>query len=177
MSATERAAVKAPAAAGLNSIDTVQLAPAASDVLQVVADLTNELALIPVMVSEVSVRAAVPVFLTVTVWAAVVVPTLVEAKAMLVGDNVTAGAVAAVPVPVNLTDWGEPEALSATERAAVKAPAAAGLNSTETVQLAPAAREVPQVVADLTNEPALVPVMVSEVRANAAVPEFLTVTT
>ncbi len=72
--------------------------------MQVVADLTNELALVPVMVSEVRVSAAVPVFLTVTVWAAVVVPTLVEAKAMLVGDNVTAGAVAAIPVPVNLTD-------------------------------------------------------------------------
>jgi hypothetical protein len=91
-------AVNAPAAAGLNSTDTVQLAPAASDVVQVVADFRNDVALVPVMVSDVSVNAAVPEFFTVTTCAAVVTPTVVEANVSVVGVNVTAGATA-TPVP------------------------------------------------------------------------------
>src|SRR5450631_2665092 len=87
-------AVNAPAAAGLNSTDTVQLAPTASAVVQVVADFRNEVALVPVMVSEVSVKAAVPEFLMVTTCAAAVTPTLVEANVSVVGVSVTAGAVA-----------------------------------------------------------------------------------
>ena len=177
LSATDSAAVSAPAAAGLNSTDTVQLAPTASEVPQVVADLINDVALVPVMVSEVSVSAAVPVFFTVTTCAAVVTPTVVEANVKDVGDSVTAGAVAATPVPLRLTDCGEPVALSAIDRAAVRVPAAAGLNSTDTVQLAPTASDVPQVVADFRNELALVPVMVSEVSVSAAVPVFFKVTT
>src|ERR1700735_2887377 len=47
---------------------------------------------------------------------------------------------AAVPVPLIETVCGEPVALSTMERLAVSGPVAAGLNSTDTVQLAPAAR-------------------------------------
>ena len=101
-------------------------------------------------------------------------PITVDAKVRLVVDRVTAGA---VPVPLRVTSWGDPEALSAIAREAVSAPATVGLNSTDTVQVAPTASEVPQVVADFTNEVALVPVMVSDVSVNAAVPVFLIVTT
>lgn len=174
LSATERLAVRAPAAAGLNSTETVQLAAAASVAPQVVADFRNEVALVPVMVSDVSVTVAVPVFFTVTSCAAVVEPTVVDAKVRLVGESVTESG--AVPVPVSFTVCGEPVALSATERLPVSAPAAVGLNSTETVQLAAAARVAPHVVADLRNEVALVPVMVSEVSVTVAVPVFFTVT-
>ena len=79
-------------------------------------------------------------------------------------------------MPVSVTAWGEPVALSAMERLAVSAPTAAGLNSTETVQLAPEANVEPQVVADLRNELALVPVIVSEVSVTVAVPVFFSVT-
>ena len=102
LSATESAAVNALAVAGLNSTETVQLDPTARELPQVVADFRNELAFDPVIVSEVRVKAAVPVFLIVTTSAAVAIPFLVVAKAMLVGDKVTAGV--PVPVPVNLTD-------------------------------------------------------------------------
>jgi hypothetical protein len=54
----------------------------------VVADFTKELAFVPVMVSEVSVRAAVPEFFTVTNCAAVVEPVFMEAKVRLVGEGV-----------------------------------------------------------------------------------------
>ena len=79
-------------------------------------------------------------------------------------------------MPVSVTVCGEPVALSAMERLAVSVPTAAGLNSTETVQLAPEANVEPQVVADFKNEVALVPVIVSEVSVTVAVPVFFSVT-
>src|ERR1017187_1271156 len=176
LSAMDSEAVNAPAAAGLNSTETVQVAAAASDVPQVVADLRKDVAFVPVMVSDVSVKAAVPEFLTVTTCAAVVTPTVVDAKVRLVGVRVTAGPAAAVPVPVRATVCGDPVALSAIDSEAVSAPAAAGLNSTETVQVAATASDVPQVVADLRKDVAFVPVTVSDVSVRAAVPEFFTVT-
>src|SRR5580704_19455497 len=123
------------------------------------------------------VAAAVPAFFTVTTWAALVTAVTVAGKAIDVGVNVIAGAAAAAPVPVSFTVCGEPVALSAIDSEAVSAPAAVGLNSTETVQLAPTASEVVQVFAEMRNEVAFVPVRVSEVSVNAAVPEFFTVTT
>ena len=65
------------------------------------AEMTKEVAFVPVRVSDVSARAAVPEFFTVTTCAAVVTPTVVDAKVRLVGVRVTAGA-AAAPVPVSL---------------------------------------------------------------------------
>ena len=81
--ATTKVPVEADAAVGLNSTDTVQAAPAASVVPQVVADFTNGAE----TVSEVRVSAAVPVFLTVTFCAAVVVPTLTDPNAIDVGAS------------------------------------------------------------------------------------------
>ena len=155
----------------------MQLAAAANEVVQVFAEMRKEVAFVPVSVSEVSVSAAVPEFLMVTTCAAVVMPTVVEAKVRLVGVRVTAGA-AAAPVPVRLTVCGEPVALSAIDSEAVNAPVAAGLNSTEIVQLAAAAKEVVQVFAEMRKDVAFVPsAAVSDVSVSAAVPEFFIVTT
>ena len=52
----------------------------------------------------------------------------------------------AVPVPLNATVAGLPAALLATDKDALVLPAATGVKVTETVQLAPAASEAPQVV-------------------------------
>ena len=106
----------------------------------------------PPIAMEVIVTATVPVFLSVTICASLVVPTMVLGKAIDAGVKVTVGVAAATPVPVRATVCGVPVALSATERLAVSAPTASGLNSTETVQEAAAASVVPQVVADLRNE-------------------------
>jgi hypothetical protein len=54
--------------------------------------------------------------------------------------------VAPVPVPVSDTVWGLPGALSVTESEAVSVPAAMGVKVTLTVQLAPAATVLPQVL-------------------------------
>ena len=176
LSATDRLAFNVPVAAGLNSTETVQLAPAARVEPQVVADFRKELALVPVIVSEVRVTEPVPVFFTVTVCAAVVDSSVVEAKVRLVGESETVKVGAAVPVPVRVMVCGVPVALSAIDRLALSVPVAAGLNSTETVQLAPAARVELQVVADLRKELTLVPAIVSEVRVTEPVPVFLIVT-
>jgi len=135
LSAINSEAANAPAAAGLNSTETEQVAPAASDVEQVFAEIRKEVAPVPVIASDVRVSAAVPEFFTVTICAAVVTPTVVDAKVRLVGVRVTAG-VAATPVPVRATVCGDPVALSAIDSEAANAPAAAGLNSTDTVQVA-----------------------------------------
>ena len=97
-----------------------------------------------------------------------------EAKAIEVGKRVTASV--DVPVPVKVTVCGEPVALSATDREAVNAPAAAGLNSTDTVQVAVAASDVVQVFAEMMKELLLVPVIVSEVSVTAPVPVLVIVT-
>ena len=59
-------------------------------------------------------KAALPVLLRVTVWAALVVPTDWLPKARLVGERPSTGAAAAVsvPVPERVTFCGLPRALS-----------------------------------------------------------------
>jgi len=51
-----------------------------------------------------------------------------------------------VPVPVSVTVWGEPVALSVAVSVAAKVPAAVGVNITDNVQDVPAASDVPQVL-------------------------------
>jgi hypothetical protein len=167
--ATTSVPVEAPAAVGLYSTETVQVAPAARLVPQVEADLRKGAD----TVSELNVSAPVPVFLTVTTWAAVVVPTLTVPNASEVGDSDSVRVVAALPVPVKATEAGVLVPLLATTSVPVEADAAVGLYSTETVQLAPTARLVPQVVADFTNGDDTV----SEDSVRVPVPVFLTVTT
>jgi len=96
---------------------------------------------------------------------------------MLVGVSETTGAVTDVPVPVSLTVCGVPVALSITSSVAVSAPVAMGFIATEIVQLLPAVRVVPQVVAVFTNDARLVPVMTIVVISSVALPVFLRVTT
>jgi len=64
------------------------------------------------------------------------------------------------PVPASAADCGELVALSVALRAAVADPVMVGLKAMEKVQLAPAARDVPQVLLTTVNSEALVPVKV-----------------
>ncbi len=175
LSAIESDAVSEPAAAGLNSTEIVQLADAASDVVQVVADCRKELAFVPVNPIVPSVTAEALVFFTVTTCAAVVEPTVVEANVSVVGDTVTVRA-AAVPVPVRATVWGEPEALSVNTSDAVRVPAAPGSKFTETVQDAPAAMGDGQFCEGMAKSFASVPLKPIDVKVADVVPVFLTVT-
>ncbi len=102
MSVTWIAADSDVAEAGLKSTEKVQLAPAARLLPQVLDGIRNEDAPVPVEVIEEMVRLAVPVFLSVTVCEAEVVPTVVAGKLSEVGLSVTAAA-GLLPVPLTLT--------------------------------------------------------------------------
>ncbi len=88
------------------------------------------------------VSVAVPLLVSVTPCAALVLPTCWLLKLRLVGERVTAGA---IPVPLRLTLCGLPAALSVIETVPVRVPVAVGVNVTLIVQLAAAATDAPQV--------------------------------
>lgn len=98
MSLTRTLAARDPAAPGENVTLTVQLAPAAS-----VEELGGQLslsvkspALVPLIAMLLIDSAAVPEFVSVTDWGALVLPTAWDPNDKLDGDNDTAGAVEGV---------------------------------------------------------------------------------
>ncbi len=95
---------------------------------------------------ELSVTVTCPVLDSVTVFATLVVPVVWDGKVRLVGENVTTGVVAVTPMPVRATLCGEPVTLSEMVRVPARLPVAAGVKVTATVQVAPAATLVPQVL-------------------------------
>jgi hypothetical protein len=119
--------VNVPAAAGLNATYTLQV-PAGARVAPQVFNSTKSVGLVPASVIELSVMVEAPLFVRVMVEPAEVVPCRVVGKVMLVALNFIVGA--AVPVPVRVTWWGEPAALSVTFSVAERAAAEAGLNPT-----------------------------------------------
>jgi hypothetical protein len=152
----------------------VQLAAAARVVPQVVADLRKDVALVPVMVSDVSVTVPVPVFLMVTSCAAVVEPNVVDAKVSAAGDSETVKVEAAVPVPLTATVFVP--APVATLRVAERVPAVVGWKDKVTVQEAPAASILPRgQVVEAAKELAPVPEKVTVETVRAVVPPFFKV--
>ena len=93
---------------------------------------------------EIPVNAALPELLSVDVSTQAVLPTFVLGKARVTGPGSRPGRDGR-PEPLNVTICGELDALSATESAAVKLATDAGVKVTEIMQLADAARVVPQV--------------------------------
>jgi hypothetical protein len=97
--------------------------------------------------------------------------TLVLAKPRLVGLRLATGAGTAVPEPLRVTVCGELEALSATESVAVKLATDAGVKVMEIVQLAEAARAVPQVLV-CAKSVGLAPVIEIAMPVSEALPVF-----
>jgi hypothetical protein len=155
-SVTTRLAVALPVAVGLKTMERVQLAPAAREGSQVLDRNENSLALAPENVKELTDMGIVAlVLVTVSTWLAEVMPVLVVGKVRLVGEKTMVGG--GTPVPLREKNCGEPMASSVTTRLAVALPTFVGLKAMERVQLAPAAREVPQVLEGIENSPALFP--------------------
>jgi hypothetical protein len=105
---------------------------------------------------------------------AVVVGETVPVDISELNVKVAAGAVDAVPVPFRVMVCGEPLALSATLRFAVKLAAALGEKVMDIAQLEFSARELPQVLVS-ANALALVPVMLMLVMLRVALPVLLRV--
>src|SRR5207244_2858168 len=106
----------------------------------------------PEAANELIVKAAVPVFVSVTVIGALVVASGWLPKPRLVGANPTPGA---VPFPLSVMICGLPPALSVSDSVPVRAPEAVGVKVTLMVQFAPAGK-----VAGLVGQ-ALAPVLVA----------------
>ena len=169
MSAMESVAEKLPAEAGVKVTEIAQLAPAARELPQVLVWAKSE-ASVPPSVTALIVNDALPVFLSVTDWAAAVVPVSVV-KLSELGVSETTGASAATPVPLSAAVWGAPAALSVIVNVAVKLSADAGVKVTAMVQEESTVSELPQLLVCLKSA-AFVPVMAMLVMASAAVPTF-----
>lgn len=168
-----RLALRAPVAAGVKVMLTVQDAEAARLVPQVLAEIAKSAALVPEIEMPAMAMAAVPVLLNVTDWAGLVDPSVVAAKAKLDGATL---ALAATPVPDNATVCGLFPAESLNVRVALRGPAAEGVNAMFTVQLEEGARVDPQLEPERTKSDAFVPVMEALMPEIAAAPLLARVT-
>ena len=79
------------------------------------------------------------------------------------------------PVPLNVTACGEPTALFGNARLVVRLPAALGVNTTVTAQLAPAAKLAGQVFPRTLKSSKLPPLVAIELITAAAAPLFVIV--
>jgi hypothetical protein len=115
-------------------------------------------ALVPPRVTPLIVMDEVVPLLRVADWAALVDPTAVAGKPIAVGETVTLPPEVLPPVPDNATVCGLLVAESEIVRVAERVPVVVGLNSTDTPQLAEAARLEPQALAEMRKSPGFVPV-------------------
>jgi hypothetical protein len=145
-----------PVVAGLNVTDIVQVALLPASVVPQGAVPPATAAKFPLAPNESDVL-AVPVFLTVTIFAALVVPTVCAANVSLVGVTVTMTVPAEAPVPERFTVCGELDAWSVIEIEPVRVPVVVGVNVMFTVQFAPAPSVLMQVVLDCAKSPVGVP--------------------
>jgi hypothetical protein len=148
----------------------VQPAPAATVVPQLFVCAKS-----PVVVMLVIVNVAVPVFVSITFCAGLVVPTNCVAKVRLVGFKVTAGEDPPSPTPVRVVDSGLSGALSVTVTFAFSVPVIDGVKVTVMPQVACGATlALVQVLLSLKSA-ALVPVICTAETVNVALPVFVTV--
>ena len=164
-----------PAAAGVKVTEIEQLALTAKLAPQLVVSAKSPEFVPPIMM-VLMVSGAVPLLVSVTVWAAADRPSAVAGKVRLAGDTPAVGT--PTPVPARDAVCVEPEtfpALSVTVRVAVRLPAALGVNVTAIVQLPPAATLLAQVFVSAKSLE-LAPLMVMLAMVRAAVPELMTVT-
>lgn len=147
-------ALRVPVAFGLNVTLTVQDVFAARVEPQVLEAIAKSPGFVPVKPIPLIVIDLVSRFLNVITFGALVVPTVVFGNLNAVGVRV----IAAVPVPVKLTDCGLLVALSVNVKAALLAPVAVGAKATPILQAELAAILDPQVFDVITKSPGFVPV-------------------
>jgi hypothetical protein len=125
LSLTLSAAVRLFVARGRKITLILQLVPASNDRPQLLVS-SNSTELTPVIErGDVILKVLLPTFVSMTLFAALTLPLVMEPKFKLVDENF-----AVVPTPVRLMVCGLPAALSLTLRAAVRVPLAVGLNRT-----------------------------------------------
>ena len=138
---------RVPATVGLKLTCTVQLPPAPSEVPQVVACREKS----PVIAGVWRVTAMPPEFVAVNVTGGEMAFSTNDPKFSDGGESVRFPG--ATPVPLSAAVAGLPVKLPGTERVPVRAPTADGVKSTISIQLLPAARELPHVVETIAKSP------------------------
>jgi hypothetical protein len=146
------AEVSVPVPSGANVTVIVQLPPAATPVPQLLVWLNPKYPMINCTISS----GPMPVFESVTVCGALVVPMFCWPNVRLDGERLTMGA--GTPVPVKLTVCGLPAALSVIVSDAPRDPAADGVNVTLITQFVSAKTLLPHVFV-CVKSPALAPLM------------------
>ena len=124
------------------------------------------------------VTALLPVLVTVTLWAALVVPVFWVAKVRLRGLKPKLKLVT-WPVPLKPIDCGLPVALSVTETDAVRVPPAVGEKVALTEQALPAASEAGltgHVLAEMAKSPGFAPASTKLVKVTALLPVLVIAT-
>jgi hypothetical protein len=164
----ERAAVREPVTAGVNVTLMVWL-PAGAMVPGPPAAANSPLGLTDTLLIT---NGAVPVFVSVTLWAAPVVPTVWLPKLRLVGLTLIADEGGGAPVPLSGTVTAPPGALLDIAREALRGPVAVGVNVTLIDWLAPGAI-VPGPPEAVNSPPG---VMEAPLIVSGAVPLFVMVT-
>jgi hypothetical protein len=173
VSVTDKVSAKLPVLLGENVTAVVQELPAASDDPQVFVVIAKLPAAAPLRAMELIGSAALPAFVSINVWAALVLPDVTLPKVAVAGVRVAWGAAAVVAVPVRAAVC-VPTA-SVTVSVAVKVPADVGVKLTAIVQEAPAAREAPQELAPCRKLGLLAPLMPNEVMESVAFPALVRV--
>lgn len=133
--------------------------------------------LVPPVVIAVMVSGALPLFVSVTDWDALVVFSIWLPNGMLLALRVTAGA-GATPVPLRPIDCGLPVALSVIETVAVRLPLAAGVKVALMLQVPLAASVAGLIGQVLVDEKSLglVPPSVIALMVSGALPLLVRVT-
>ena len=172
------AADRTPVADGVNVTLTAQLSPARSVPPQVFAEMAKSAAFGPVNEMLEMVSVALPLFVSVTVCAALgsEIEIVTFPNDSVVGLKFAAGVGEATPVPESAALSGLEEALVKNVSDADLAPNADGVNVTLTVQLSPAARLAPQVFTEIAKSPAFAPLSEMLVIVTVAGPVFVRVT-
>src|SRR4051795_5888664 len=171
-------AVFAPVVPGLNVTSTLQLAPAGTVVRQALAGMPKSAAFPPVSATLPITRFSFPLFVTVTVCGVLAVFTATSPKASVPADRVAVGC---APVPVSATVCVEalPPESSLKVSVALLTVGALGLNVTDVLQVALAARVPVQAFGPTLKSAAFVPANATGVVASkfsVAAPVFFTVT-
>jgi hypothetical protein len=104
-------------------------------------------------------------------------PTATDTQLMADGAAAAVPVEAPVPVPDSATVCGLPVPVSVKPRVALRAPATVGPKTMFAVQLAAAARLVPQVLLNIVKSPGLAPEIAMLLMVMAAVPLFVSVAT
>ena len=107
---------------------------------------------------------ALPLFVRLTVWGALVVPTAIALNVRPPGARLP---IAPLPTPLKLMMWGEPKPLSETEIVPEREPIVEGVNVTTSLQVLAAATLLLQSLLCAKS-----PVVAMDVIANPALPIF-----